>query len=553
MTSPEGGRKATAAAIISRWGAPLFLTVAALAFHRQLLVPDGFRSSDHADFYLRVNQYEQEFSAGRWPQLLPDAIRGGGHAFPMFYPPWSHVVAAGVDRLTRNVIAATHLSALFGVALSALAQYLLIVRCTRSRLAGLVGALAYAAFPYRHVQLGIRGAFAESWAMVWYPLILLGAVHAWDRGRPPRWWPFAIAGLVLTHTALALWSIPLLLVLGIVATPAQAQRFSLAKASAVAAALAIGVSAFYLVPVAAALSTVRAALPTVMWTLPSDLAKSSREFTLPFFTNALLVPLLGMVPLTGYGLWVSMRGGDARQRLLWAAIAAMLLLLGFLAAPEPVWRLIPAPFRFIQFPLRLLGPAGFLGSLALGLSAAGARGVAARSTWIVVLGLAGLAGWQTGGAAMLPRGLSADAVLRLLDTDYPDRGLTIAGDYLPKEADPDDLSSLVQQTRDSVGLAPLLRWDHSDAVYRATIVATREMVVRLPLVAYPIYRVTVAGSSLPTGNRRGQLTVTLGAGRHEVVLRRQPTQTQWWGMALSLLMTLAALLVRHTGARTTGS
>jgi len=199
-----------------------------------------------------------------------------------------------------------------------------------------------------------------------------------------------------------------------------------------------------------------------------------------------------------------------------------------------------------------LGPAGFLGSLALGLSAAAARGLAARRVWIVVLGLVGLAGWQMGGVSILSRDLSEDAVLRLLDTNYPDHGLTIAGDYLPREADPDDLSSLVQRTRDSVGLAPLLRWDHSDAVYRATIVATKETVVRLPLVAYPIYQVTTAGSSLPTGNRQGQLTVTLGPGRHEVILRRQPTQTQWLGWALSLIVTLVTLRVCRARARPTG-
>ncbi|HEX5109419.1 MAG TPA: discoidin domain-containing protein [Vicinamibacterales bacterium] len=116
---------------------------------------------------------------------------GAWYQFPIFWPTRDvlvfsehllgvSVIAAPIQWLTGNPIAAYNLTVLLSYPLSGLAMYLLICRLTRSSGAAFLAGLAYAFVPFRtshlpHIQILVS---------FWMPLSLLG-LHAYLESR--RW------------------------------------------------------------------------------------------------------------------------------------------------------------------------------------------------------------------------------------------------------------------------------------------------------------------------------------------------------------------------------
>ena len=84
-------------------------------------------------------------------------------------------------------------------------MYFMGVVITRNRLAAVIAAVLYVSFPYRLVDVFVRGALAESWSFVWFPLILAGTWRGLANRRVPWYLPVAWAGLLLTHLPTALY------------------------------------------------------------------------------------------------------------------------------------------------------------------------------------------------------------------------------------------------------------------------------------------------------------------------------------------------------------
>jgi hypothetical protein len=515
----------------------LLLSIATLGLYRQLLDGHSFRSRDHFDFYLRVDQYRAEVNAGHWPQTLPGALRGGGHAFPRFYPPVSHLAALAADVLTGDVVRATHLAALAAVVLSVAGQFLLLFRLTGSPYAAVAAAAAYAAFPYRFTQVYERGAFAEVWAMAWYPLILLGGVMAIQRHRPPSWWPLPIALLVLSQSVMAVWTLPVLGLLLLAATTGPGRRFMLG-AGLVAGGWALGLVAFYALPVAAGLDSVRAADPLIMLATPAQVAKAGLANIWP---RSMALNLLTALVGGGYLLVVRkrLRATEFPARLLTLSLVAVIVLAAMMMAPERVWSLTPQAFRYLQFPWRLLGPAAFLGTVAMGLAFARFKPLVATgfAAFFLVLG------WLEGGMDTGPREYSGTRIVQFMATSYPDLGLTLAGEYLPREAVPESLALAVGEARDRVGTGPLKAWDGENGSWVATIETGSATEVPVPLVAYDFLRVTtVSGGPVRVASREGQLVLEAPPGRTEVLVSRQLPAPLGAGLSVSALTLLSLVL-----------
>ena len=167
---------------------------------------DPLTTHEGLDTYFRTHQYLEELGNGHWvPQLLPGAVRGAGSAFPSFYPPLSYLVASLMSFVVGDLVRGVNLALLLSVVLSGWSMYFMVIVITRNRLAAVVAAVLYLSFPYRLVDVFVRGALAESWSFVWFPLILAGTWRALSDKRVPWYLPVAWAGLVLTHVPTALY------------------------------------------------------------------------------------------------------------------------------------------------------------------------------------------------------------------------------------------------------------------------------------------------------------------------------------------------------------
>ena len=518
--------------------AALLLLLVALggAFHA-LTSSVGMPSGDHVDFYLWVHQVNAELSAGHWPQILPDAIHGGGHAFPRFYPPLAQATAAVAYPLTGDIVLAAHLSMLAGVLLSAVTMFAALRLLGAGTLVAVLGAAVYCLFPYRATQLYVRGAFAEGWAMAWYPLVMLGVVRWTREGRLPWWWPLTVAATLLSHTAASLWALPAIGLVGLLAAPrlpgAAAWR-SLAGASA----LSLGLAAFSLLPVAWYLPGVRAAEPGHMAATVELIGATGNVWRRLGPVAALeLVIVAGAIALIRAG-----RGKDDHSRLLGWSLLGQAALVAMSAAPAGVWALVPQPWRYVQFGWRLLAPATFLAAMGFGLLAMRFVTRAGRAAIVlaaVLISVGGVARLQSEG--LLDPTLTQERIVPWIKLPYGDYGMTAQGDYLPREANPDRLGRRIERTRDSLLKAGALTLDEDGRPAAVRTGGAAE--VPLPLTAYDVFRVTDGGGAeVGTRSEAGQLVALPAPGAVELQVSRRLPPVVVLGMVISLLS--LALVVR---------
>lgn len=522
---------------------PVLAMLVTVGFYRQLLGPRGFESDDRA-FYLRVTQYQKEIRNGHWPQTLPDALGGGGHAFPRFYPPVSHLAAAGMSALVGDAVLGAHLSVFLATLLSVALMGVLVRRLTQSSLALLVSMLLFASFPYRFVLLYVRGAFAEAWSLAMLPLVALGAVACVKDGRPPRWWPIAIALLILSHTVMTAWVLPVLLGVVGFAAPHSTRR-SFLRAASLMTIWSFGLAAFYLVPMAVHLPSVRANSAEIMWALPEDLARSSAAAYLGFHVEAVAWGLLGLSVVVLVGLVRAARRGGFADRLMWGALAAVLLYAAVMVAPETFWQFTPLPLRMIQFPFRLFGPIAFGGALAVGVLVGMYHRRWLQVGWALLACLFVVTGWHGGGIGVA-RPILGNDLPALLSGEYRYRSLTVVGEFLPIGTAPVALADAVHRTRENIGSGALESWTETKDGFQATIVTDRKRVVDMPLVYYDFLDVRHANKGrVDAASHDGLLSVQADSGQTELLIRRRLPFSLKIGFLISLSATVLLFVPRR--------
>lgn len=524
-----------------RVGEPRWVPVVALVLGTILLVlahpslrsRNAVATRDHVDSYLRLHQYERELGADHWPQVLPDALHGGGHAFPRFYPPLSQFAPVAVDLIVGDVVLATHLAALLTVVLSGIGMFVLVRRVGDRTLPAFLAMMAYSMMPYRFMVFNVRGAYAEAWVFVWYPLVLLGVWQAIRNHRFPAWWPLALAGLLCSHVALSLWAVPAFLAVVLLVPEGRTLR-TLLRPGAIAATLGALAAAFYLLPLWHYLPTVRAADPAVL----SATAESVASYRANVASSVLAVEIL-LVVVALVVLVRVRRGQDHLARLAAACVLAHAAFVGLTRAPESVWRVVPDQLLYIQFPWRLKGPAIFFGAAALGF--AGARGLSRPTGYLMgtlaaVLAVVGNLGGRAGRPEKVVPTAQVKPFLRDAIAYRGVHGMTIQGEYLPRGTAPLQLAAAIQASRDSLESTNPGGWDRVDSEIRVRLRLDEPQEVTLPLVAYDFYRVSSANGPPPsTGAREGRLTVTLGPGTHDLRITRRLPSIVLAGFAISLV------------------
>lgn len=514
----------------------LFLSV----LHGPLLLSGAINSRDHVDHYLRVQQYASELTAGRWPQLLPDPVRGGGHAFARYYPPLAHLAAVPLYLATGNAVLATHITAVACLLFAAWAMFAMLRAVGATPAAAALGALAYGTVPYQFTLLWVRGAFAEAMTLLWYPLLLLGAWRLVNIGRLPRWWPAVLAASLLTHTATALWAIPALGLLGLLTFGTPVSR-RVGASILIAGLLALGLAACYLIPMRAGLANVRAGDPDLLWAGVDHFKRTADR--LP--AGPVLALLVAGMGIGGGIAWWRLRTTPLHAaRLLAATLLVLSGVVGFIVAPGGLWALVPGPFRYIQFPWRLMGIAMLLVSVALGLVAARFTSVAGRRVVLACIALLAIAAVPR--TVLISREaptLSRERIERLVHTSYADLGLTYHGDYLPRGAEPVTLARNIARSRFSLlNASGPAGWQRNRDGATALVRLDEAAVVRLPLTGYAdlwTVRNTETGAKVPATAVDGQLAVSLDPGRHHLgISPRLP-----WSTLVGLVLSLGTVIV----------
>lgn len=183
----------------------------------------------------------------RW---IPDMGYQYGYPQFNFYPPSVYYLGELFHLAGFQFIDAAKIVFALGFILSALGMYLFIGSWL-GKWPGFVAAILYTYVPYKAVNVYVRGALSEFWALVFYPFIFWASYQLIKTGKTKYiiFLALAVGGLFTTHNLMPVIFFPLAAVWVLIQLLVQKKWKVLPKLIA-AGALGLGLASFFILPVA---------------------------------------------------------------------------------------------------------------------------------------------------------------------------------------------------------------------------------------------------------------------------------------------------------------
>ena len=180
------------------------LLLAFMAFYCivPLVIHKGLPYAHDIIFHVfQADQFNRAIHEGiLYPRWVLDLNNGYGSASFIFYSPLSYYLVSGINILTPSITIAMITAIWFGIFFSGVTMFV----ATRKILGGSGSALPaviYQILPFHLWNIYIRGTFAELFAFIWFPLIIL-FLHKTIESRNKAsvvGLSISYAGLILTH------------------------------------------------------------------------------------------------------------------------------------------------------------------------------------------------------------------------------------------------------------------------------------------------------------------------------------------------------------------
>lgn len=303
---------------------------------------------------------------------------GYGYGYPIFnfYSPLPYYAGGFFYLLGLEALTATKLMFGLGILLAALAMYALGASFFGPA-GGLIAGLFYTFTPYHAVQIYVRGAVGEFWALVFWPILFLGLWWASTASRKVLGivvGSIGIAGVILSHTILGylttLLTLGGILVFWLVAK-LRRQNFSF-RPRLLLLLFGLGVSAFFWLPAVSEMrfTAVQGQIGAsanfrdhfVCW---QQLWNSSWGYggSAPGCIDGMsfkLGKLHVLIASLAFIFWLIRGSGKRFSNSAMTATAGLVMLSIFLmtSASEQLWEIVPLA-AYIQYPWRFLALAGF--------------------------------------------------------------------------------------------------------------------------------------------------------------------------------------------------
>ena len=181
--------------------APLVVFLLTLPVVVKLFRPGFFPMQDDLQAF-RVHQMDKCFDDLQIPcRWVPDA--GYQYGYPQFnyYPPLPYYLGALLHRVGFQYIDAVKILFILGYVSSALAMYLLVSSFI-GPWSGLIAGVLYTYVPYKAVEVYVRGALNEFWALTFFPVVFWGIYKLIKTGKLKYliWLAVSIGALISTHS-----------------------------------------------------------------------------------------------------------------------------------------------------------------------------------------------------------------------------------------------------------------------------------------------------------------------------------------------------------------
>lgn len=577
-----------------RWLYPVAAVLACTIAAGPLLYPDyfwGAHDARHSVYFLV--EFERAFRDGVWyPRWAPDFAFGYGYPIFNIYGPLTFYLGELFRGFGADFVTAVKLVFGLGLALSALSMFVLASDLFGRR-AGLLSAILYVYAPYRLVDLYVRGALAEHFAFVFFPLVLWSgrravldsARYGFRRTRTQAYVAAtgaSLAAMVLTHNAIALLFLPVALaywaftIWGLRREQRHGAGVRAAVLSLVAAAvLALGLAAIFWLPLIAEYSAVRVdqwitadydlrahfvyphQLLSPLWGYGISEAGPNDQFSLQIGIVGFVLTLFALAAAFGLrerGRPLLRLSGRRRRDLGFFAVAALGASLFMLPLALPAWEILRIS-SVVQFPWRFLSVSTLALSVAGGASALLVRRQPAALVALVTFcGVAVLIVYPSLG--------TPEEIFR-----PPDTPVSLAG-LMKFEQSSGELVGLTRWNTEKPVDSPLFyvylqgvipddKIDRTSLASEASVRTTRHSTtldeisisspngtpVRVFTQFYPGWRAYVDGFpvDIQPSDRLGLITVLAPPGDHTVLIRFEDTWSRWAGGIASVLSVFVLL------------
>lgn len=552
----------------------LVVLIFGLLAGRALLFSGYFNMHDDLQM-MRQLEMEKCFLDRQIPcRWVPDM--GYGFGFPLFnfYPPLPYLIGQGIRAVGFSFVDTAKLTFLLSFLVSGVTMYLLAKEFF-GRFGGTVSSIFYIWAPYHSVDVFVRGAMNEAWALAWFPLILWTAyrlikekkkVLAWIIGLALSWF-----ALLTSHNLMVLIFTPLFAVWCLIFVVKEKSLKSIPHL-AISGILAFGLSAFFSLP----------AVLEQKYVQVETLIVGYYEYIAHFVSVGQLL----FSRFWGYGpsVWgledrMPFQIGHLHWILSLVLIALILykylktrkinnvlivvgffLLTGWFSAfmahsrSTPIWLIIP-PMKFVQFPWRFLTITTFsfsfiAGSIVLFIKNQKVLKVVAG---LLVAGLLAL-NWNyfkpEKMGPLTDKEKFSGAAWELQQT---------AGifDYLPKSAkeNPREPQRALAEILSGKGEIKNPKAGTNWASFE-TEIDSEMSEVRIGIFYFPNWKIFVDGKEvgylIPETEKWGRMHIEVPKGNHQVYLRLYNTPLRTWANFISLFTWIGLvtfLIVKRLKAR----
>lgn len=328
------------------------------------LLSKGFYEPHDLHHFADIYQMVRGFQSGQIPPRWgPDFIYGFGYPLFNFYYVLPFYLGTLFFFVFGSIITSFKLVFLTTILLSLVGMYLFL-REFVGKYASFVGSVLFLYTPYKAVQIYVRGAMGEAFALSVLPFVLWILVRALKKNNPKNISLSAllIALFILSHNYL--WAISLPFIILFLIMLKKYKIFSSFKVLAVSAILGLGLSAYWWLPALIESSLVASKTPFPLidhfpfvkqlilpsWGYGSSVWGSGDEISFQIGILNLFVLALGVVI---YIIYKNKFKKALKPLFLWSTLGFLISLVFMNSRTYFIWKLIPF-HDFIQFPWRLL-------------------------------------------------------------------------------------------------------------------------------------------------------------------------------------------------------
>ncbi|MGB1252343.1 MAG: 6-pyruvoyl-tetrahydropterin synthase-related protein [Candidatus Promineifilaceae bacterium] len=521
----------------------------------------------------RFHLYRQVQLREMWAQGIifarwqPDLALGYG--FPLFnyYAPATYYFAGLWNWLGLSIVVSYKLSWIAAIAAAVAGSYLWL-RQLVSRWAGLIAAVAFAASPYFHYEIAVRGGNPQFWSNALLPLCfwLLGRAASSQKRRDEVWVVLAISGVMLTHHVVALLAMPFLGLYALWVYHQQGRWWGAIRPMC----LTLTLTAFYWLPAIgeSALVQIGRAI-TMQFAYVDHFVTSWRDLIVwPTYFDArqlnLVVPDVLSLPVLLLAIFSIGRLFQRRESaktiaplICLAVFALAIRLLMMWSLSTFIWEAVPQ-LRLIQFPLRFLGVVTLFAAVLAGIGADVLRqrinNMASTGSLLVVLLLGWSMVWSISERQPAPPLDLAGSVT--YEIDYGLIGTTTTGEYLPLDVAElvawDSAENARNQPRYETNAVTVTQEQHTPLRHEMLILAEESAEITFNTFNFAGWQATLNGQPIAIESSwpHGLITLKLPAGEHELHLWFGSTPLRRTASAISaltlLLLSIAAISQHDT-------